>query len=308
MKKYLYIVNPIAGKGRGKKVIPHIKSYCYSKSIPALIVETKGPQHATNLIKDESKNINTVIAVGGDGTINEIINGIENYSNINLAVLPIGSGNDFVKNITIPKKIEDMLAVYHDPLKQNIIKADIGNIKFSEDDNHIIKSHKFINSLGIGFDAYVGYLKKSNTNLTGISSYIYSVIKALFNFKMIETEIEYDKIKVSGSKLMISIGNGFSSGGGFYLNPNAVIDDGILNLSIFNTVTRRRLLQALPMALINKTDRIPEAKMTSTKRITIKLKTPYFAHCDGEIISNKIINAEISIFTNAINIISKKNI
>jgi diacylglycerol kinase (ATP) len=125
---------------------------------------------------------------------------------------------------------------------------------------------------------------------------------------MIDTEIEYDKIKVSGSKLMISIGNGFSSGGGFYLNPNAVINDGILNLSIFNTVTRRRLLQALPMALINKIDRIPEAKMTSTKSITIKLKSPYFAHCDGEIISNRIINAEISIFKNSINVISKKNI
>jgi diacylglycerol kinase family enzyme len=104
---------------------------------------------------------------------------------------------------------------------------------------------------------------------------------------------------------MLSIGNGISSGGGFYLNPHALIDDGQLDISIFDKITRRRLLTALPLALLNKIDSVPEAKQSRSDKIIIKLKTPYFAHCDGEIISEQLEEATISVDKQYLRIIKK---
>jgi diacylglycerol kinase family enzyme len=104
---------------------------------------------------------------------------------------------------------------------------------------------------------------------------------------------------------MVSVGNGVCSGGGFYLNPYAIINDGVLDISIFDNITRRRLLTALPLALFNKLDKVPEAKMHTTDYADIKLKNPYFVHCDGEIITNTLKEAKITIQKKAIKIITK---
>jgi len=306
LNSYLYIVNPISGKGSAKKVIPLIKSFSKSKNANFKILETLYPLHATEIVKSNISNFTTMISVGGDGTLNEIVNGIEEEAYIKLGVLPIGSGNDFVKNLKLNSELKDILSVIYNKNEQQVIQSDIGEIIYSEKDEFDTKSHKFINSLGIGFDAYVGYLKQSNKSLTGVVSYLYAVIKALFNYNLVNTEINFDDVCVNGIKLMISVGNGKCSGGGFYLNPGAIINDGMLDLTIFDKVTRRRLLTALPMALINKVDKIPEAHIVKSQRVRLKLKDPYFVHCDGEIVSEKMIEAEIKIHKNRINIIDKK--
>ncbi len=186
--------------------------------------------------------------------LNEIVNGISNPKNIILGVLPVGSGNDFIKNISLGNSIIDNMSIIHNSSKSEIIKVDVGNVVYTNLNENKAKEHKFINNLGIGFDAYVGKLNQQNKVFSGISSYIYSVIKALFNYKMIDCEIYFNEDYVSDEKLMLSIGNGISSGGGFYLNPHAIINDGQLDISIFDKITRRRLLTALPLALLNKID------------------------------------------------------
>ena len=122
---------------------------------------------------------------------------------------------------------------------------------------------------------------------------------------MINLEINFNSLKSNGEKLMLSIGNGVSSGGGFYLNPRAEIDDGQLDISVFDKVTRRRLLTALPLALLNKIDNVPEAKQYRSDNIHIKLKSPYYAHCDGEIISEQLEEATIKIDKQFLRIIKK---
>ena len=295
MKNYLYIVNPTSGKGRGKKTIEVIQKYCDSKSKKNTIIETKYPLHATEIAAQEGGNYSHIVSVGGDGTLNEVVNGIKNPNEIILGVLPVGSGNDFIKNIGLGNSIMDNLAFIHNSGNSEVIKVDVGNVVYKDKNDSNSKTHKFINNLGIGFDAYVGKLNQQNKVFSGISSYIYSVIKALFNYKMIDVDISFNDIHINSEKLMLSIGNGISSGGGFYLNPHALIDDGQLDISIFDKITRRRLLTALPLALLNKIDSVPEAKQSRTDSIKIKLKTPYYAHCDGEIISEQLEEATISV-------------
>lgn len=308
MEKFLYIVNPVAGKGRGRKAIPIIENYCKGLNSQFTIIATEYPKHAKNIVENNLSQFNTVISVGGDGTLNEIVNGFDLGAETKLAVLPIGSGNDFVKNLGLYKTLTDNISLIHKANDSNIIYSDIGIINYSSNKGNEIISHRFINSLGIGFDAYVGYIHQNNKYLSGIMSYLYAVLKGLTKFKMISTEIKMDNYLINGDRLMVSIGNGVSSGGGFYLNPNAVIDDGQLDISIFDTVTRRRLLWALPMALFNKLERVPEAKLFRTNNsIEIKLRNPYYVHCDGEIITDTLKSAVISIKKNAIRIIKKAN-
>lgn len=306
MKSYLYIVNPISGRGRGKKVVPLIKSKSNSTN-NVQIIETQYPRHATEICKKLNNYPDVIISVGGDGTLNEIVNGIVLGEKFSICVLPVGSGNDFIKNFSIDKNISDILSFIHSPRLHHSTNCDIGEISFIENSENIIKSHKFINSSGIGFDAQVGYLKQNNTKLSGIFSYFYAVIKALFNYNMINTELEFNNTNISGRKLMISLGNGISSGGGFYLNPNAMVNDGLIDLTIFDQVSRRRLLSALPMALLNKVEKIPEASLFRSNKFKINISTPTFFHCDGEIISSELKFAEINIHRNAINFISKKD-
>jgi len=300
-------VNPISGKGRGKKAIPIIEFYCSENNVNYTIVETEYTKHATELAKANKNNFDVIVAVGGDGTVNEVINGIGNEVSLTFTVLPVGSGNDFVKNLGINGNIKDNLSIIHDPEEHEIIEVDIGNIQFTEVESDTIKHHKFINCLGIGFDAYVGHLNQKNKVLSGLSSYVYAVLRALFNFKMINVDLDFNETKYSGDKLMISIGNGISSGGGFYLTPNAIINDGLLDITIFETVTRARLLTALPMALLNKIEKVPEAKLLTSENLKLKLNTPYFVHCDGEIISEKLTTAEISTNQNVLKVIKKRN-
>ncbi len=306
MSKYLYIVNPTSGKGRGKKALSIISNYCNNEKINHEIIETKYPLHAKQIIENEINNYSHVISVGGDGTLNEIVNGIKNWNDIILAVLPVGSGNDFSRNLSMSHNIMDNMSIIHNSNKSQISKVDIGNIIYSEDGTDILKKHKFINSLGIGFDAYVGFLNQNNKYLSGIFSYLFSVVRALFKYKMIELDLKSGPERIIGERLMLSIGNGTTSGGGFYLNPKAIIDDGILDLSVFDCVTRRRLLIALPLALLNKLDKIPEAKQFITEKVELKLKTPYYTHCDGEIVSDKLKSAEISIEKQVLSVIKKK--
>lgn len=305
MSKYLYIVNPTSGKGRGKKALSIVANYCNNEKLNHTVIETKYPLHAKQIMESEINNYSHVISVGGDGTLNEIVNGIRNWNDIILAVLPVGSGNDFSRNLGMSHNIIDSMSIIHNSNKSQISKVDIGNIIYLEDGSDKIKEHKFINSLGIGFDAYVGFLNQNNKYLSGIFSYLFSVVRALFKYKMIELDIKSGTERIIGERLMLSIGNGITSGGGFYLNPKAIIDDGLLDLSVFDSITRRRLLTALPLALINKLDRIPEAKQFVTEKVELILKTPYYTHCDGEIITDKLKSAEITIEKQVLSVIKK---
>jgi YegS/Rv2252/BmrU family lipid kinase len=260
------------------------------------------------LVKNYCKEYDIIIAVGGDGTVNEVVNGMLSCNNQKtFGVLPVGSGNDFVKNLNLPKNIEDILSVYHNDNLSEVIKSDIGVINFKEYENDTDKVHYFINGLGIGFDAYVAYLNQQNKTLSGLTSYILAVFKALLNYKMLDVNVEGNNFKITGKKLMLTIGNGISSGGGFYLTPNAVINDSILNFSIFEAISRRRLLTALPLVLLNKIDKIPEATMYEFKELSIRLLEPYYVHCDGEIITDKMLSADIKLADRNLDVINSNS-
>lgn len=265
----VFIVNPYSGKGRGRKVIPIIQNYCNIHNFNPKIFVTEYQKHATELAEEHSKS-GIIVSVGGDGTLNEVINGVEFNAPVKIAVLPVGSGNDFSKNLRLVKPnnnkdIEENLSMIFHKEKNETIEVDLMSVDIYEDNPGNPIKHHFINSMGIGFDAYVGFLTNKNKYLKGILAYLLSVIKALIKYKEVDVNIKLNNEFLNGEKLLISLGNGISSGGGFYLTPKAKISDGLINLTAVDKISTLRILSALPLALFNKIDKVEEAKQFKKK-------------------------------------------
>jgi len=300
MVKIAYIINPEAGKGNGHKTYQKIKPFISSNAISSTVFQTNAPRHAIEIAKKISEKFNRIIIVSGDGTLNEVINGVDLEKNILYGLLPVGSGNDFARSLLLSKDINKLLSVYYSE-NPPIISSNIGNIEIQSHNNKNISFTRFINSLGIGFDAHVAYLNQNSKVLSGTASYIVAIIKALVDFKSVKFSGYIDEQNISSESLFIAIGNGRTIGGGLYLTPDALIDDNILDLSIVEKISRLKLLRLLPLALINRLASRPELDMYTFKQATINLDTPYFVHTDGEIVSSSAKKVKVSIEKEKIN-------
>ncbi len=179
MSNYRFIVNPTSGRGAGERAIPEIRKYCSLHGVEYDIVQTERTQHAILLTRDainEKKEV--IVAVGGDGTANEIINGmmyaqLDSRNNAVMGVLGVGRGNDFAYGLGIPPGIEDGF----DKLIRNQNKhIDVGYAT----GGLYPQGRYFGNGVGIGFDAVVGFEALKMTKLHGFPSYIIAAIKTNF--------------------------------------------------------------------------------------------------------------------------------
>lgn len=302
MKKYLIIINPKAGKGKGLKASPAIRNFVESRNIEHSIIFSDYHGHIPQIVKNNANEYSHIIAVGGDGTVNEVINGLDLSQNKKLAVIPIGSGNDFARNLKLSKNLNDTLE--HTFGQNPRIKSfDVGQITFSEHSGNEKKNHRFVNSLGVGFDALVADLNQNSKVFSGIVSYVIAVLRALQKYHIMDVKIQLDGRVIEGKKLLISVGNGYTTGGGFYLTPKAKIDDKQLDICIIDKISKLKLLRSLPKALINKLENVPEALMLLFNELKMTLEEPYIAHADGEIISKDIKELEISLIPNQVQVI-----
>ena len=298
--KKLFVINPVAGRGRSIKLLPKLKDYLkkYADTTELYITEKKGS--ATEFISGLNNEFKTIVAVGGDGTINEVINGINLDNDVNLAVLPCGSGNDFAKTIGMNNNYEKNI---HSIFNNNCTSLlDVGKINYC-DNNNSFKTKLFINSCGIGFDALVAFLIKKNSFLVGLPLYLSAVFKALYTYNAIKVRAIFDSQKVEGTKLLISIGNGKTSGGGFILNPFAVLDDGKLDVCLINDFSKAKIIRNLAKAISGKHYTIKGVDLFKFKNCRINLETPNYLHLDGEVITENLTEAEISIFEKRIRVI-----
>jgi len=305
--KKIFIVNPAAGKGRGTKYIPQLRKALHCFSIPLNnIIETKYPGYATEIANSLDSDENSIFCIGGDGTINEIINGLNDENDIKLGVIPGGSGNDFARTIGT---LTNDFSLGNYILSKGYRKCDIGHITVSQNNKFLLR-RKFISSFGIGFDAFVASKIKSIKELNGLSLYIFSVILSLFTYKAPKSsvKIEGSDVDFTDHIFLFSVGNTETAGGGFRLNPQAKIDDGYLNLCMARNISKFTLLQVLPKAI--KGTHVFDRRVESYKFKSLKYSTNenVFLHLDGEVIELSEGEKEIvvSILPNSQSIITKE--
>ncbi len=301
----LFIINPASGKGKGKKAGILIESFLKDNNLKSSIVYTKTKKHAAKLASEYQNKIQKIIAVGGDGTLNEVINGITN-SAIIIGFIPTGTGNDFSINLNSSRNtITNLKSIFYE--NHILKKIDVGYAEIKGKNNEDLFSYKFINSLGIGFDAQIAYLTQQNKLFTGINAYIFALIKALFSYNSLKLKVLMDGIETYyGEAVLAAIGNGKTSGGGFYLTPDALINDGKLDLCIVEMLKRRTLIRKLPLAIFNKIKQVPEVKLYNFKDLTLYLRYPAYVHADGEIISQNVENISVKVLKNYLNFIIYK--
>ncbi|MBI9072124.1 MAG: diacylglycerol kinase family lipid kinase [Melioribacteraceae bacterium] len=303
MKDILFIVNPVSGKGKTAKMLPILKEKINEHKKEIEIIVTEYPLHAVEIARANSHDFVSIVAVGGDGTLNEVLNGIDLISNVNFGVLPSGSGNDFAHNF----KLSDNFLTNFDLIldsNHKITKIDIGSVGYTTSSDSRVHSKKFINSLGIGFDALVAHYNQNNKTLKGLASYITAIIKALKNSRPIKLTVDNNIIKKEYNVLFASVGNGKTAGGGLYLTPDAELNDGLLDITYVDAISKPKLLRSLPLAIINKIKKLDVVEFDTFLSTEIELEFPYFVHVDGEVIAANVKSIKIDCLKHALKIIS----
>lgn len=235
------IVNPIAGSGYALTVGKKIDELLTAKGIGHKMLYTERAGHATTLAREQAaEGVETVLSVGGDGTLNEVAAGLVD-THTALGVIPAGTGNDFVKTIGTPRNWEDALEyILTHPAKP----LDTGTINNSF----------FINVCGTGFDVMVlDFALRAKKRMRGIWPYLYGVIAAIKAFKPFDMIVEIgDEIKLKGKYMICTIANGRYIGGGIPIVPSADVDDGMLDVMVVDPLPSWRIPFYLPAILCGK--------------------------------------------------------
>ena len=283
MTKTLIIVNPISGRGAGEKSVPAIRQHMESLQRTYELLQTERPGHAIELAEGSADGgYETVIGVGGDGTANEIINGLMRLRQSGrpapaMGMLAVGRGNDFAFGAGIPAGLEAGFDILTGNYRKNI---DIGRVT----GGNYPQGRYFGNGVGIGFDAVVGFEALKMTRLTGFLSYIVAALKTIFLYYHAPTvRIEYDGESLEMPALMVSIMNGRRMGGGFMMAPEASPADGLLDLCIARQVSRGRIFALIPHFL--KGDQATQEPIRTARARQVQviaLAGALPAHADGE--------------------------
>ena len=302
--KICVILNPASGRGRAARLIPHIERMLRASSLDFDLLQSERPLHAIDLAAQAARDgYEAVISAGGDGTVNEIINGLmqaraESYDKTALGVISIGTGNDFAASLGLPEKIE---AAVH-AIKENIRrKIDIGLFKGCD----FPEGRYFGNCVGIGFDAAGTIQARKITWASGMLAYLIAVVQTIFwYYKAPTLQIEMDDETVSQPSLMVSIMNGRRIGGGFWTAPDSLPDDGLFDLCIACEVSRARMFTFIPHFIKGTQATQPEIQMKrSTKAKIIATHGSMPVHMDGEIIGEACKELSVEILPQQLEII-----
>ena len=269
--KHIFIVNPVSGGGKALKIVQNINKVCMEKGFEYEVHFTEKTGDATNIAKKYRFSQNVIYSVGGDGTLNEVVNGIVGSKNM-LGVIPCGSGNDFYKTLEL---MEDPL-----PL------IDVGKIN----------NKYFINIVSIGIDAEVAdnvsKMKKIKIQTSQIynASIVYTFFK--YRFKNIDVEIDENNVR-KGKCTILTVCNGRVYGGGYKIAPEALLNDGYFDVYFVDKI-RKPFIPRIIAMLKNGTHE-SHKNVHKSKATKIKFKCRYDLICnvDGEIIVDNKFNIKL---------------
>jgi YegS/Rv2252/BmrU family lipid kinase len=278
-RKIKIILNPMADMGNAWRVARDLRS----------ITEQHGgidwsgtvyPGHAIELAK-QADEYDMVIAMGGDGTVHEVMNGLMQISEDKrpvLGVVPVGSGNDFGHGINASIKSTEAL--------KRAIDGEATTVDLGVMTSEQGRREYFDNTLGIGFGAMVTIRSHKLPILRGFLMYLTAVIQTIiFEHNPIKMQIETDEEKWEDSVIYLVLCNGPREGGGFLIAPEAKIDDGIFHYAMITNVSRLMMFRIVPEVMKGTHGRFKQVKMGTCKKFTLTADRPLYIHADGEIFS-----------------------
>lgn len=303
-KEWLAIVNPNAGKGKGIMDWDRI-SWIFEKNNIAVFPEfTRRRGHATELVRNWiASGYRQILAVGGDGTLNEIVNGVFTQGScksteITVGMIPVGTGNDWGRMFGIPLIYEGSVKVIKE---HKTMLHDVGVITFSNGNGS--EKRYFINISGLGFEAAV--VKKTNAQKAkGRSSnaiYFWNLLTSLLAYRNREAEITIDGRKIKCNVFSVNVGNGRYCGGGMRQTPEAVPDDGLLDVTVIKSMGKLEIIRNLKLLYDGTILSHPKVDGYRTNYLEVNSEYLLYAEADGESLGHTPV--QFSIIPAGINIV-----
>ena len=305
MKTCKLIVNPTSGRGTGETVIPVVEDRLSSLGLAFDLTRTEAPDHAIHLAEEAAASgYEIVTAVGGDGTVNEVINGLVNAKlsgtgQAALGVIPVGRGNDFGFGAGIPADLDTACQVL---AGRHSVGIDVGWVSGGDYPD----GRYFGNGVGIGFDAVVGFEALKLKRLHGFPSYIVAALKTIFlYFRAPTVRIELGNETVVISSLMVSVMNGKRMGGGFMMAPDGIPNDGLFDLCIVEQVSKLGILGLIPKFMQGTQAAHPAVRSVRSGQVVVTaLQGSLPAHADGETLCTTGEKLELRILPKMLDVIT----
>ena len=294
------IVNPVAGAGRTAKKWPQVMSLLQSAGLRFEHDLTEAPGHARELAKSAAKKgYELVVSVGGDGTINEVVNGLYdagNIADVMLGIIGTGTGSDYIRTIGIPRTYQEACLCFKSPRK---IAVDVGVVEYFSV-NQMVK-RLFVNFAGLGFDAeIVKTTTQKYKTLNSTASYLTGLFTALLFYRNKQVTITLDGGLAEKKVCAVLVNNGKYGGGGMFAAPDADLTDGLLDVLIIGDLSKPDLLWSLPRVYRGTHLTHPKVTMKRAREIEIQSAEVMFLQADGELLGG--LPARFYILPAALNI------
>jgi diacylglycerol kinase (ATP) len=305
--QWFIIANPASGNGAVRKNLNEIERVFREKKIPFTLRVSTYPREVTTIVQKaiHTEGYRKIIGVGGDGTMNEIVNGIFQQktvptTDIIFTMLPIGTGNDWATTHQIPRKIEDFIPFLLSKgllAERGVTKLqDVGVVHYT-DAQGSIKTHYFANAGGLAYDSLVvRSVEAQKRYLFGKKiAYFLHILKCLWAYKPEKVQVEFDGQTVTDFFYTINLGINKTSGGGMQLTPQAVNDDGLMALTLIRNMPKWKVVYYTSKLRDGSIGSIKNyVSLHQVKNIKIKsLENPVFIETDGELLGQTPV--EISI-------------
>jgi len=280
----LFIVNPSSGNGRGARTWREVEKGLKEKNTPYRVAFTKQPEDGIRLVHQflseiEESEIRGIIAVGGDGTLHEVANGIlQSGKEITFGLIPAGSGNDFAREF----KLGSWESALAHILAGKSGKIDVGVVN---------DRYYFVNNLGAGFDGEVSWVANRswyknwlNRLKLGKVAYILTLVLLLISFKRMSLTITIgQKSRTWHKAWLVAVGNIKNYGGGMMICPDAIPNDGKFQICVVHGLSPLKLLLLFPKVFSGKHKGHPAVELIEAEELLIETNYPCYVHMDGEV-------------------------
>jgi diacylglycerol kinase (ATP) len=307
LPRSLLIVNPISGRGFAGRSLPSMEQELKKYQIEYKLALTERPWHAAELAEQGAREgYETVMVASGDGTANEVLNGLmrarlAGFDKTAMGQIAVGTGNDFAYGMGIPSGVEACCKVLAENHRR---RMDVGIVKGGD----YPEGRYFGNGVGIGFDAATGFVAARIRWTRGLLLYLIAAIETIFiYYKAPSVKLVYDDNEMTISPLMLSIMNGRRMGGGFFFAPNGDPGDGSLDLCIARSASQLRIFGLIPYFM--KGTQATQKEVTMTRAHTVKvtaLDGTLPVHCDGETVCFEGKELSVELFPAQIEFITQK--